>query len=105
MPKAAPAEPKAVTGTAMDSALEKPKSGWRMHSSLSATAGSKAIPSYAPPVYMPSAGAPFVIITTSVQMISTPGIIPKPKSTPVFPPFIRVVIIRIPPERRQASFP
>lgn len=30
MPKAAPAEPKAVTGTAMDSALEKPKSGWRI---------------------------------------------------------------------------
>lgn len=30
MPKAAPAEPKAVTGTAMDSALEKSKSGWRI---------------------------------------------------------------------------
>ena len=45
MPVAAPAEPSAVIGTAMDSEEAKPKSGCRMKFSFSAMRGSNAMPS------------------------------------------------------------
>ena len=85
-PIAAPAAPSAVTGTETPFELVKPNSGLRMKSSFSPTIGKKPIPSYAAPVNVPSADAPFVSIITMVQIIRTPGMIAIPISTPDFPP-------------------
>ena len=50
MLNAAPAEPSAVMGTETASALEKPKSGFKMKVNFSAMAGKSGTPSKAAPV-------------------------------------------------------
>ena len=66
-------------------------------------AGSRAMPSYAAPVYCPLSDGPPVSIMIKVQMISRPGIMAMPSSTPVLPPSIMVVSSRVPPLPAESS--
>lgn len=100
-PIAAPAAPRAVIGTATADTEENPNSGVRIKSIFSPSQGRRATPSYAAPVYVPSAEGPFVSIITSVQITSTPGIIARPTSTPFFPPSSRGSRRRPPPFLRK----
>ena len=84
-PRAAPTAPSAVIGNAMSSIALKPNSHSNTQWILSASQGRIGTPCEDAPVY-PSAPGPKVIIITAVVIISTPGIICKPSSTPFLPP-------------------
>ena len=75
----APAEPKAVKGTATASGEEKPKTGTKMKSSLPASQGRTPTPGRA------SDGL-LVNRMIRVQMTRTPGMMSRPTLTPEAPP-------------------
>ena len=85
--KAAPTAPRAVIGKAIRLGLVKPNNHLNTKSIFSPIQGRSFTPSYAAPVYSPLAPVgPNVSIITSVEIISTPGMIAKPISTPDLPP-------------------